>query len=192
MRRTGIARAALAPLERRFALQFVQGAVLSSSNSVAAAVLNQETVLCRCGCGSSTGGWASVQQPAFLSALPPAGCDPGKLHVPLPACIPTTVACLPACSLPAITGCAGPSAASATAAQLEAWEARGVQQLLHYDPVSGLVSVLESEHQPLAWRRGAGAPSPLGAPPERPQAGVPGGRRIGYRQPRPAGVDSRR
>ena len=54
MRRTGIARAALAPLERRFALQFVQGAVLTSSNSVAAAVLNQEAAVCRCGCASSS------------------------------------------------------------------------------------------------------------------------------------------
>ncbi|KAL4855581.1 hypothetical protein ACK3TF_003911 [Chlorella vulgaris] len=52
MRHTGIGRAALAPLQRRFALQFVQAAVLSSSNTVAAAVLNHDVVLCRCGQGS--------------------------------------------------------------------------------------------------------------------------------------------
>jgi hypothetical protein len=53
VRRTGIARAALAPVQRRFALQFVQPAVLSSTVTVAVAVVNQDAVLCRCGGGGA-------------------------------------------------------------------------------------------------------------------------------------------
>lgn len=52
VRHTGTPRSTLGPLQRRYGLQSVQAAVLTDSNLAAAAVVNEDAVLCRCGCGS--------------------------------------------------------------------------------------------------------------------------------------------
>lgn len=52
-RGTGVTRAVLGPLQRRFALESVQAAVLTASNSAAAAVVNYDCVACRCGCSGA-------------------------------------------------------------------------------------------------------------------------------------------
>ena len=44
----GCLQGALQPLERRFALQPVQSAVLTRSNAAAAAAVNRNPVLCAC------------------------------------------------------------------------------------------------------------------------------------------------
>ncbi|KAL4420641.1 hypothetical protein ABPG75_010297 [Micractinium tetrahymenae] len=62
VRGTGMPRSALGPLQRRFGLQFVQAAVLTDSNLLAAAVVNEDAVLCRCGCASSAGPGGSLGQ----------------------------------------------------------------------------------------------------------------------------------
>lgn len=49
VRYTRMPRAALQPLEQRFGLRLVQGAVLASSNALAAAVVNYDAVACSCG-----------------------------------------------------------------------------------------------------------------------------------------------
>lgn len=181
-RGTGVTRAALAPLERRFGLVFIQGAVLSGSNAAAAAVVNCDAVACRCGLppggpGGLGGGRAfgSVSGFMFLMRLRLGatrgqasrdklqGRGPPSLSPPRPA-----------------PPAAGTASLQATP-ELQGWEAAGVQLLLHFDPAAGIAGLLEPERRPLSTRPGsvgqAAAAAPAGPPPSQ-------GRRTGYRQPR--------
>jgi hypothetical protein len=57
-------RSALAPLERKFGLSLVQGAVLAASNALAAAVVNHAYLPCACSdLGAAGGAAASAAQP---------------------------------------------------------------------------------------------------------------------------------
>lgn len=70
LRRTGTPASTLGPLQRRFGLQSVQAAVLTDSNLVAAAVVNEDAVLCTCGRGGAgAGGGASTGQAGALRTV---------------------------------------------------------------------------------------------------------------------------
>lgn len=157
--------------------------VLSSSNAVAAAVVNLDVVPCRCGLGSSGGGDAAGMAGALACCGSSAavGC----------CCLSDTCTCPTAVILrrgrahcPALHLNPNPAGSAARFSDLTGWQAAGLRLLLHYDPAAGLAALLEPDRRLPAWPAGAMAAG--GAAAERAQVGIPGGRRTGYRQPRPA------
>lgn len=174
VRRTGAPRSALGPLQRRFGLQSVQAAVLTDSNLTAVAAVNEDAVVCRCGCVSFRhGGDTLMQQAGALQGPSVLGaarrCCLRALHGEQhSAC--RGIPCMPACSLCAACAALTPTHLPAAASDLQGWKAEGVRLLLHFDPTAGVGGLLAGSGRGLSSHQA--------------QACGQGGQRAGYRQPR--------
>ena len=75
-------------------------------------------------------------------------------------------------------------------AQVQQWEADGVQMLLHWDPAAGSLVGTQPQQRycgHMGWPTGAAStPGAAAAAADAQRVGMPGGRRIGYREPRQA------